>query len=297
MKINDLLNQLRVEYRLIGDGIFDTCGLLQSDTEEILCSFLQDKKYLCDIKSKLGVLLVSEENSDEALNYSKSICIVDNPRDIFFKLHNLLCSFEDYVRPYHLTQIDESAKISQLASIAPNNVIIGKNAIIEDFVSIQENTIIGDGCIVRSGSVVGGQGFEYKKTELDVFHVNHVGGVKIGDNVAIHNNTVINRAIYPWDDTIIGDHSKIDGVVFIAHGVKIGRRALIVAGTSIAGRTVVGDDAWIGAGATIRNGVRIGVNSRANMGAVVTKNVMDGEAVTGNFAINHKQFIENLKNK
>jgi len=46
---------------------------------------------------------------------------------------------------------------------------------------------------------------------------------------------------------------------------------------------------------SVKNGLILGENSKVSMGAVVTKDVKDNEVVTGNFAIPHKQFIENLK--
>ena len=45
--------------------------------------------------------------------------------------------------------------------------------------------------------------------------VKHLGGVKIGKNVEIQHNTCVDKAVYPWDDTIIGNNSKIDNLVHI----------------------------------------------------------------------------------
>lgn len=70
---------------------------------------------------------------------------------------------------------------------------------------------------------------------------------------------------------------------------------MIVANSGIRGRTEIGADTWIGFGATIRNGIAIGNNARVNMGAVVTKPVEDASAVSGNFAIEHHMFIEQMK--
>lgn len=58
---------------------------------------------------------------------------------------------------------------------------------------------------------------------------------------------------------------------------------------------MIGDNVWLGFGATIRNGLHIGNCARINMGSVVTKNIQNYGNVTGNFAIPHKDFIENLK--
>ena len=81
----------------------------------------------------------------------------------------------------------------------------------------------------------------------------------------------------------------------IAHDVKIGENTLVVACTLIGGRTKIGKNSYLGPNCTIKNGLNLGENSKVSMGAVVTKNVKDGEVVTGNFAIPHEQFIKNLK--
>ena len=70
---------------------------------------------------------------------------------------------------------------------------------------------------------------------------------------------------------------------------------LIVANSAIGGRTVIGDDSWVGLGANVTNGIVMGNHARANIGSVVTKDVPDGASMSGNFAIDHKRFLENLK--
>ena len=81
----------------------------------------------------------------------------------------------------------------------------------------------------------------------------------------------------------------------ISHGVKIGARNMIVAGSVIGGRTLLGDDCWVGLSATLKNGISVGNGARINLGAVVTKNVAAGESVTGNFAIDHDNLKGQLK--
>ena len=70
---------------------------------------------------------------------------------------------------------------------------------------------------------------------------------------------------------------------------------MVAANAAIAGRVQIRKNAWIGLGACIRNGVTIGCGARANMGAVVTKDVFDHESVTGNFAMEHSKFLEKMR--
>ena len=223
------------------------------------------------------------------------ICIVENPRLTYFLLHNALCDAPDYARARFETKVAESAIISPLAYIAPNNVIIGENTVVEEFVSIKENTVIGDDCVIRTGTKIGGPGFEIKNDGTKTITVEHIGGVCIGNNVEIQQNSNVDKAIYPWDDTTISDHVRINSMVQIAHGDKIGRFTEIVAGASIQGRVQIGENVWIGPGSVIRNGISIGDNARVNMGAVVTLSVGPGEAVSGNFAIKHETMINSVR--
>lgn len=285
---------------ILRDGFFDALGIIDSHVDQQILSFIDDKTYIDDLLANkyISCVIATEELSKIIISKSNiGVAIAKNPRLEFFKTHNLLCMNELYIGKKFDTKIKENCQISNLAYISPYNVIIGKNTIIEEFVSIKENTIIGDNCIVRTGTVIGSSGFEYKKEHNSILSVNHVGNVIIGSNVEIKCNTVIDKAIYPWDSTIIDDYSKIDNLVHIAHAVKIGKRVMIPAMSVIGGRVIIKDDSWIGIGSVLRNGIRIGQNSRVNMGSVVTKNVLDGESVSGNWAINHQKFIKLLKER
>lgn len=260
-----------------------------------VCSFIESEKYIKGISEDIELLIIP---NDELLikrlsNYNR--CIVERPRDTFFILHNYLATKDYYKREKFENIIDDTTTIHRLACIADNNVVIGKNCIIEEFVSIKENTVIGDNCIIRAGTIVGGEGFEQKKIGNSVISVKHTGGVIIGNDVELQQNNTIDKAIYPWDDTILGDNLRTDNIVHIAHGVKIKKRVFIAAHTCVAGRVNIGDDVWIGPGVTLINGMSIGNNSRVNIGSVATRDVESNSAVTGNFAIEHSKFIRNLK--
>ena len=125
--------------------------------------------------------------------------------------------------------------------------------------------------------------------------VEHVGGLKIADHVEIQYNTVVDRAIYPWDDTMIGSYTKIDDLCYIAHAVKIKPCVLIASSSAIGGRVEIATGTWLGLNSTVRNGMEIGKDARVNMAAAATQNVPDGVAVSGNFGMPHDKFIEHMK--
>lgn len=288
-------NKLVEKYRIVDEKSFDYLALAASTISEKNCIFLDNENYINMVSDFVTMVITNSEIASMLLNKKYGLCVVEKPREVFFELHNYLADSDSYKRDIYDTKIGRNSNISPLASLAKQNVIIGNNAIIEEFAVIRENTIIGDNTIIRAGVVVGGQGFEFKRFNSEIFSVVHVGGVKIGNHVEIQYHTCIDRAVYPWDNTEIGDYSKIDNLVHIAHGVKIGNNVMVVANCGIGGRAIVKNNAWIGFSSTIINGVTVGENARVNMGAVVTQNVPDGGSVTGNFAIQHSKFIENLK--
>lgn len=301
MVLSEILKNLLGDdqYTIVDEKEFDTLGLAASNPGRLFCTFLDDDKWIERISEDAVMVITNEEFPEKIREYfgnSKGICMVDNPREVFFDVHNFLQNSGGYLREKVKTRIGEKCHISPLASIDKENVLIGNNVIIEEFVVIRENTVVGDNTIIRAGAKIGGHGFEFKRTCDAIMSVCHFGGVRIGKNVEIQYNSCIDRAVYPWDDTLIGDFSKIDNLVHIGHAAKIGRNVLIVAHSGIGGRTEIADNAWVGFGATVSNGLNILEKGRINIGSVVTKNVASGQVVSGNFAVDHKVFIQNLKN-
>ncbi len=299
MLISKILNEQNIDFEAVAEEEIDSLGLIgyNDDNSHSIATFVEKSKYICDFPSNIKLIITTREIADNIWKTRRDIglIIVKDPRNCFFKLHNYLTQNPLYKRGIFKSKFDDSAKISQLSSISPNNVIIGKNTIIEEFVVVRENTVIGDNVIIRAGSTIGSEGFEFKTLDEETYRVEHIGGVVIEDDVEIQYNTCVDRAIYPWDNTVIGTNSKIDNLVHIAHGVRLGKNVMIAAGATIGGRCKIGDNSWIGIGAAIRNGLKLGNNSRANMGSVVTKDVGSNEGVSGNFAINHRKFIEKMK--
>lgn len=283
---------------VIRDKSFEILGIIDSATTLSMLTFIDNDNYIDTLlkKKHISCVITNKRIGNHLLEVSDlGICISNNPRIDFFKFHNCLGKSKNYVRPYTKTVVEDSCHISSLAYIAKNNVVIGKNVIIEEFVSIKENTVIGDNCIIRAGCVIGGSGFEFKQDEKSLFAIQHFGGTILEHDVEVQYNCTIDKALYPWDNTVIGAYTKIDNLVHIGHAVKVGKNVLFPAGSTISGRVDIADNVWIGVGSVISNGIYFGENARCNIGSVVTKNVLAGESVSGNFAIEHSKFINNLK--
>ncbi|PPK45276.1 UDP-3-O-(3-hydroxymyristoyl)glucosamine N-acyltransferase [Clostridium algidicarnis] len=298
MRISEIISRSNDNFDItdtLKEEEFESLALASADLDFSFCTFIDNEKYVDNI-SKSARMIVTTDKIAKLIN-DRGICISKNPRISFFKLHNHLSKKDYYTKKYDFnSQIGHNCNISKLAHISEKNVKIGDNVTIEEFVAIKENTVIGDNCVIRAGAILSGEGFEFKRTEnKEILFAKHCGKLIVKDNVEIQYNTCVDKAVYPWDETIIGEYSKLDNLVHIGHAAKIGDRCLLAANSLIGGRTVIGDDTWVGVSSTVSNGLIIGKGANLNIGCVVTKDVEDGMSVTGNFAIEHKKFIEFIK--
>lgn len=290
MKLSDL-NFSKVEK----DGEFDWLGLTAEDYEgKKVLTFLNDEKYYKEIENNKSItcIVTTDEVAQKIEKGKYGIIISNNPRKDFFELHNKLVK-EDFYFTKRDNQISEKAYISEKANIGSYNIIIEDDVIIEAGVTIYENVTIKKGTIIKSGTILGADGFQYIRNKDDIIKVEPAGELEIAEDVVIHNNSVIDKGIF--GKTFIGENTKIYNLVHVAHDSKIGKNVFLTAGVIVCGRVKIGANSYLGPNCTIKNGLFLGENTKISMGSVVTKDVKDNEVVTGNFAIPHKQFIENLK--
>jgi UDP-3-O-[3-hydroxymyristoyl] glucosamine N-acyltransferase len=144
---------------------------------------------------------------------------------------------------------------------------------------LYENTVIGDRAIIHGGAVIGAYGFGY--THVAGQHVlsAQLGYVRIGNDVEIGAASTIDRGTY--GATSIGDGTKIDNMVQIAHNCRIGKHNIICAQVGIAGSSSTGDYVVIGGQAGLRDHVHIGNGARLGAMAGITNNVPDGAVMLG----------------
>jgi UDP-3-O-[3-hydroxymyristoyl] glucosamine N-acyltransferase len=126
-----------------------------------------------------------------------------------------------------------------------DNVTIGANCVLHPNVFVEDGCSIGDNVILLAGVVIGADGFGFVKDETGSnVKFPQVGTVVIENDVEIGANTCVDRGAL--GETRIGEGTKIDNLVQIAHNVQIGKRVLIAAQTGISGSCVIEDDCIIG---------------------------------------------------
>ena len=292
MRLNDVSNVAPLE--VVRDGEFHSLGTLSHQMKNMLVC-LYDKEYLpCVLENQNISCVITNKNWHRYIPDRMGIAITDDPQAVFYKIHEHLLSKTSFYWEDFESEVSPTADTNDRAFIATKNVRVGSGTVIEPNVSILERSIIGKDVTIRAGTVIGGEGFEPKWVNDEHIIVKHAGGVKIHDRVEIQGNCHVARSIF-GGFTEIGENTKVDALVHIAHNVRIGRGCEIAACAMLAGSAVIGDNVWIGPSASITSEVRIGDNADITIGAVVTQNVPPRQKVSGNFAIDHARFLDQLR--
>ena len=181
--------------------------------------------------------------------------------------------------------ISTSAKIGKNVCIGPycivENSVIGDDSIIEANVHIYDDVEIGRGCVIKSGAVIGGEGFGFERDKNgNRFRFPQIGDVKIGNYVEVGANTCIDRGAL--STTMIGDYTKINNLCHIAHNNVIGKNVIIAAEVNVSGGNIIEDDVWVAPSSSLRGYLKIGEGATVGMGAIAVKNIPANEVWVGN---------------
>jgi UDP-3-O-[3-hydroxymyristoyl] glucosamine N-acyltransferase len=247
-------------------------------------------------------------------NTGKTIFAVD---DVEAAVADVLGLFAPPVqRP--LPGIDPSARISHSARLGAGcalgpNVVIGHHASLGDRVALHAGVVIGDDVTIgddcdiypnvvirervqigrrvsiHAGSVIGSDGFGYRWDGQKHAKVPQIGTVIIEDDVEIGSCTCIDRA--KFGSTKIGQGTKIDNLVQIAHNVQIGPHSIIVGQTGIAGSVILGTGVVLGGQTAVRDHITIGDGAMVAARSALANNVPARTTVSGMPALPHRQSL------
>lgn len=192
-------------------------------------------------------------------------------------------------------ELEEGALTAPGAVVGPGakvgrGTIIGPNAVIGPGVAIGRDcrigagayvgfALVGDGVHILANAVVGEAGFGATGGAGGVVDIPQLGRVILQDNVTVGAVSCVDRGA--WDDTVIGENTKIDNLVQIAHNVRVGRNCVMASQTGISGSTVVGDGAAFGGRAGVADHITIGAGARLAAGSGAMKDVPPGETWGG----------------
>jgi len=173
------------------------------------------------------------------------------------------------------------------------NTHIGEHTILEPGVVIEDRCIVGNRCHIGANCVIGTDGFGYLPAtdSRSALKVPQIGIVELGDDIELGACVTIDRA--KFGATTVGDRTKIDNQVHIAHNCIVGKDTLICGRTTLGGSVTIGDFAMIGGAAVLNDQSVVGKNAKVAGGAVVLESVPDGETYVGTPAMPARQALLN----
>lgn len=253
-----------------------------ADAQDGEISFFGHPRYAAEMRTtRASAVLVPRDFQGE----TPAVCIrVDNPSSAFTQVT------AKFLPPPHVppegvhpsARVDPGAKVSPAASVQANAVIeegavvgarsvigggayvgrhavIGEDCLLHPHAVVREECVLGDRVILHSGVVIGSDGFGYDTKDGRHHKIAQSGHVVVGNDVEIGANTTVDRARF--GRTVIGEGTKIDNLVMIAHNVIIGRHCIICAQVGISGSTEIGDYVVLAGQAGLVGHIKVGAGS------------------------------------
>jgi UDP-3-O-[3-hydroxymyristoyl] glucosamine N-acyltransferase len=284
-------------------------------------SFLDHPKYLGELaNTRAGVCLLTPRFT-KAVPAGLAVLVTDKPYRAFVAVARAL--FPQMLRPSSLfgtagraseahinprARLEAGVTVDPLAVIGPDaeigaGTLIAAGAAVGESVSIGRDCVIGPGAtvahaligdrvVIHPGARIGQDGFGYLPASTGHLKIPQSRRVIIQDDVEIGANTTIDRG--STRDTVIGEGTKIDNLVQIAHNVSIGRHCLIAGQVGISGSAVLGDFVMLGGKVGIADHVTIGTGAQLGAQSGVMHDVPPGERWLGSPAQPMRDFMKGV---
>jgi UDP-3-O-[3-hydroxymyristoyl] glucosamine N-acyltransferase len=310
MKLHDLAQRLGGRVENASDiKISGVAGIEEASAAQI--TFVANPKYAGAARStKAGAIIVGEDFP--ALD--RPLLRHSNPYLAFAHAIELFYESPKHQPGIHKTAvIDASAKIGEGASIGPYVVIerdvelgdrctllphvviysgarIGRNFFAHAHAVVRENCRLGNNVILQNGAVIGSDGFGFAKDDGGEWHkIIQSGPAVLEDDVEVQANACIDRASV--GETRVGRGSKVDNLVQVGHGSKVGERTLLCAQVGLAGSTQVGNDVILAGQVGVAGHCSIGDGVIATAQTGIPNDVAAGKVVSGYPAIDNRQWL------
>ena len=299
----------KLQGEVIGDGSVELSGLAPAEHARAgELTFAENAVYFdAAERSQAAAILVA----GPFVSSSKVIIRVANPRVALARVLPLFFPPEEHPHGIHPSAvIAVSAQVDPTAHIGPNcvlgarvrigarSVLMGGNNLGADCslgddvclfpnVVLYRKTLLGHRVTIHAGTVIGSDGFGYALDQGRHRKVLQLGNVIIHDDVEIGANTAIDRGTL--GPTVIGEGTKIDNLVHVAHNVVMGRHCLIMGQVGFAGSTHLGDYVVVASQSGIADHLKLGNQAVVGAKSGVMRDVPEGIRVLGTPAAPDRQ--------
>jgi UDP-3-O-[3-hydroxymyristoyl] glucosamine N-acyltransferase len=300
MKLGELASKLGAELR--GNAELEVTGVRgieEAGPTEI--TFVANPRYAALARTTKAVAVLVEPDFQEI---PAATLRIRNPYYAFSRALGIFYQPPAYLAGIHPTAvIDSTAQIGPGAHIGAYVVIgpgvsIGAHATILPHVVlyprvqvgshffahahsvVRENCVLGDHVTIENGAIVGADGFGFAKNNEGHWEkIPQSGQVRVGSNVDIQANACIDRATV--GATEIGDGSKVDNLVQIGHGSRVGQDTLVCAQTGLAGSSVIGNNVILAGQVGIAGHCTVGDGVILTAQSAVSHDVPPGKMISG----------------
>jgi len=311
VKLGDIAERLSCP--LEGDGGIDivrVAGLEGAGSGDL--TFFANRKYLDELRATRASGVIA------APGVTGIPCAVLRAQDPYLTFARAVALFADGWRPpagiHPLAHVEPGATIAPDASIGAFAAIaegarigartivhshvtigrladIGEDCVIHAQVSIRERVQVGNRVVLQNGVVLGADGFGFARRG-DGSHekIPQIGGLVVEDDVEIGANSTVDRPAV--GETRIGSGTKIDNLVQIAHGVRLGKHVLLAAQVGVAGSTVIEDSVTLAGQVGVAGHLTLGKGVIATAQTGIPNSVEPGAFISGYPAIPNRDWLK-----
>ncbi len=266
--------------------------------------FLADRRYLRHLDaSSAEAVLVSDDLSPSVRGRVPNLLITGQPRvalaQLLDQLHpgmapppgihptavlgrGVRLGSDVHIAAYAVLEEDvevgDRVRIGAHVSVGRGSRI-GADSELYPHVVLYPGTGLGRRVVLHAGTVVGSDGFGYVQHEGRHEKIRQVGGCLIGDDVEMGAHCCVDRGSI--GDTVIGDGTKTDNLVHVAHNVTVGEHSLLIAQVGISGSTTLGKGVVMAGQSGATGHLEIGDGARVAVQTGVIRDVPAGTSVVG----------------
>ena len=254
-------------------------------------SFLSHPKYQQELAASKAACVIVSPAMREAAAARGAYIVTPDPYLYFARLTQLWKAHHahpeaDRIHPSAVihpeAQVDATARIGALC-VVERGARIGAGTVLKSRVTLSEDCVVGERCLLHPGVVIGADGFGLAPHEGRWVKIEQLGAVRIGNDVEIGANTCIDRGAL--DDTVIEDGVKLDNLIQIGHNVRVGKNTAMAGCVGVAGSATIGAGCTFGGGAIVLGHLTVADGVHVSAATVITRSIHKAGQYTGMFPI------------